>query len=50
MHYEFRALDTALKNQLVSMFKYAYILLLRNVYTGYAEKATLEIITHLYSN
>ena len=50
MHYEFRALDTALKNHLVSMFKYAYLLLLSNSYIGYAEKETIEIITHLYSN
>ena len=47
---EFRAVDTALNNQRVSVFKDVYLSLLSNTHIGYAAKRNLEIISHLYSN
>ena len=42
--------DIAFKNQLVSVFKGAYLSPLNNSYTGYATKTTLALLTHLYEN
>ena len=42
--------DTALKNQLVSVFEDAYLEKVKNAYTGYATKMTLALLNHLYSN
>ena len=41
---------TALKNQLVSVFEGSYLYNLKNLYTGYATKITLALLTHLYTN
>ena len=40
---------TALKNQLVSILEDAYMSPLKNEYTGYNTKTTLELVTHMYS-
>ena len=50
MYDECRTIDTALKNQPVSSFSDPYLSKLKNVYTGYATKSTMELITHLYKN
>ena len=48
MYNECRTVDTDLKNQLVSSFNDPYISTLKNVYTGYVKKSTMELITNLY--
>ena len=40
--------DTSLKNQLVSVFEDPYLSTLKNAYTGYATKTTLELVQNLY--
>ena len=50
MYDEFRVVDTALKNQIVSVFEYPYLLRLKKSYTGYATKTTLDIFTHIYTH
>ena len=47
---ECQAVDTALKNQLVVVFTYTYLLPLRKSFTGCVTKITLDIIRHLYAN
>ena len=50
MYNECRNVDTDLKNQLVWSFNEPYISTLKNVYTGYVMKSTMELITNLYEN
>ena len=42
--------DTTLNNQMVAVFKDAYLLPLNNPYTMYVKKTTIDIINHLYKN
>ena len=41
---------TTFKSQFVSVFEDAYLEMLRNAYTRYASKTTLNIITHIYTH
>ena len=50
MYDECRVVDTTLKNQLVFAFDDPYLSTLKNTYTRYAMKTTLELIQHLYSH
>ena len=38
-----------MKKQLVSVFNNPYLSTLKNAYTGYDTKSTMELITHLYN-
>ena len=50
MYDKCRIVDTDLNNQIVSFFNKPYISTLKNAYTGYAKKLTMELITYLYDN
>ena len=39
-----------LKNQLLAVFDDPYLSTLKNEYTGYATRSTMDIITHLYEH
>ena len=45
---EYRTFDAALKNQLLTVFDDPYMSTLKNGYTGYAKRSTMDLITHLY--
>ena len=44
---ECRVVDTPLKNQIFSVFEDAYMLTIKDAYTGYTTNTTLNLITHL---
>ena len=53
MHYlydEFRALETAIYNQLLLVSNYAYLVLINNTYTGYYSLPMIIHFGNLYSN
>ena len=43
-----RVVDTKLKYQSISVFKDPYLLMMENMYTGYATNTKLELVQHLY--
>ena len=50
MYNECRVVNNSLKNQLEPVLQDAYLFTLKNAYTGYTNKSTLSILTHLYAN
>ena len=42
-------INTALKIQIILSFDDPYLSTLKNAYTGYDTKSTMELITHLYN-
>ena len=50
MYDEYRNVDTALKNQLIAVSDDPYLSTLKNGYTGYATRSTMDLITHFYKN
>ena len=50
MYDEYRTVDADLKNQLLAVFDNPYLYTLKNEYTGYATRSTMNLLTHLYKN
>ena len=50
MYNKYRTIDSALKNQLLAVFDDPYLSKLKNVYTGYATRSTMDLLTHLYKH
>ena len=40
----------SLKNQLLAVFGDPYLVTLKNGYTRYATRSTMDLLTHLYKN
>ena len=47
MYNEYRTVDSALKNQMLAVFGNPYLSTLKNEYTRYATRSTMDIIKHL---
>ena len=50
MYNKYRTVNTALKNQLLAVFNDPYLAMLKNEYTGYETRSTMELIKHLYKH
>ena len=50
MYDNYRTFDLALKNQLLVVFYDPYLATLKNKYTEYATRSTMDLIYHLYKD
>ena len=50
MYNKYRTVDSALKNQLLTVFENPYLATRKHEYTGYDTRYTMELISHLYKN
>ena len=48
MYNKYRPVNSALKNQLLAVFGGPYLSMLKNGYTGYATRLTIDLLTYLY--
>ena len=48
LYNKYRTVDSALKNQLIVVFNDPYLTTLRNEYTWYATRSTMEMISHIH--
>ena len=50
MYKEYRTVNSALKNKLLAVFDNPYLSTLKNKYTRYATRSTMNLITRLYKH